>query len=390
MDIETLKKALMEETSLFSDSKLEIVEIGDGNINRVFRAVTDGGEAYIIKYASSQTNISSSIQLNRARGRIESNYLKEIGQLMPLRVPVVYGYFEKGHYIIMQDLSMQYKVLQGEIASGKQYAFLAKQLADYVAVSGYAFSDFSLLPDRKTALQKQFSNPQLCELTERLVFTEPYFDCENNSITRENYGFVENELYLNAKLASSVQTLKNRFLHNPQSLIHGDLHFGSVFVGEKDIKVFDPEFSFFGPIGYDLGNLLAHFLLHFSFHAVTKKDNAGQFCSWLKQQAFYLLTEFETCFLEQAGCCEDNSKERERGIRELLKDILCDTAGFAGTECIRRTIGLAKVSVFVFSNEAERAKYELRVLSVGKYLLENFERFTTTQMFEKRLNAFLR
>ena len=174
--LETLKKAITKETSLFSDSKLEIVEIGDGNINRVFRAAAGSGEAYIVKYASSQTNISSSIRLNKARGRIESDYLKIIGQLMPLRVPVVYEYSEKNHYIIMQDLSKQYKVLQGEIASGKQYVFLAKQLAEYVAVSGYAFSGFSLLPDRKLMLQKQFSNQQMCELTERLVFTEPYFD----------------------------------------------------------------------------------------------------------------------------------------------------------------------------------------------------------------------
>ena len=77
-------------------------------------------------------------------------------------------------------------------------------------------------------------------------------------------------------------------------------------------------------------------------------------------------------------------------IREFLKDILCDTAGFAGTECIRRTIGLAKVSAFVFSNEEERSQYELRALSVGKYLLENFEVFTTAHTFEERLNAFLR
>ena len=390
MDIETLKKAITKETSLFSDSKLEIVEIGDGNINRVFRAAAGSGEAYIVKYASSQTNISSSIRLNKARGRIESDYLKIIGQLMPLRVPVVYEYSEKNHYIIMQDLSKQYKVLQGEIASGKQYVFLAKQLAEYVAVSGYAFSGFSLLPDRKLMLQKQFSNQQMCELTERLVFTEPYFDCANNSITCKNYDFVKNEIYLNSKIASSVQKLKNRFLSSSQSLIHGDLHFGSVFVSEKDIKIFDPEFCFFGPIGYDLGNLLAHFLLHFSFQAVTKTGQAEGICSWLKQQAFCLLAEFEACFLKQAGCCDDTSNVRNHDIREFLKDILCDTAGFAGTECIRRTIGLAKVSAFVFSNEEERSQYELRALSVGKYLLENFEVFTTAHTFEERLNAFLR
>ena len=30
-----------------------------------------------------------------------------------------------------------------------------------------------------------------------------------------------------------------------QSLIHGDLHSGSIFINEKGIKIIDPEFSFY-------------------------------------------------------------------------------------------------------------------------------------------------
>ena len=50
-------------------------------------------------------------------------------------------------------------------------------------------------------------------------------------------------------------------MNAPQALIHGDLHFGSVFAKPDGVVVFDPEFCFFGPVGYDLGNLIAHFLL---------------------------------------------------------------------------------------------------------------------------------
>lgn len=390
MDIDTLKKALKEDIALFAEGNVEIIEIGDGNINRVFRATIDNGDAYVIKYAPAQANISSSISLNPSRGKIESEYLKEVGRLMTAYVPAVVDYSEKSHCIIMQDLSAQYKVLQRELAAGNVYDFLAPQLAEYVATTGYAFSDFSLSSAKKAAMRKRFSNPKLCALTERLVFTEPYENCSNNSFSDVNRAFITQEIYLNPKITDSAKRLKKVFMGCPQSLIHGDLHFGSVFVGEKDIKVFDPEFCFFGPIGYDLGVLFAHFLLHYSYQAVTKKEKAESICAWLKQQAVCLLTTFESRFLKQAGCDAGTSKERERVIRTFLDDVFRTTAGFAGTECVRRIIGLAKVSAFVFGEESEKAQYELHALSLGRYLLEHFETFTSSRVFAEKLNFLLR
>lgn len=389
MDIETLKELLINETGLFETAKPEIVEIGDGNINRVFRATAGSGQTFIIKYASSRANISSSIRLNKTRGRIESNYLQEIRQQMPAYVPEVFCYSEKNHYIVMQDLSLQYTVLQQELAAGKQFDFLAQKLAEYVAVAGYAFSEISLPIEKKTAMQKQFSNPQLCALTERLVFTEPYSDCQSNRFSEENRAFVNREIYLNPNASNAAKQLKNIFLHCPQSLIHGDLHFGSVFVSEKDIKVFDPEFCFFGPIGYDLGNLLAHFLLQYAYHAAIEKSGSVPICAWLKTQAIQLLSEFEKRFLEQADV-SNGSVEKKRAVHDAIRQVLCHTAGFAGTECIRRIIGLAKVSAFVFDCETEKAQYEKCALSIGKHLLEKYETFTTVQAFDEQLNGLLR
>lgn len=390
MDIEALKKALIENTCVFADTMLNLVEIGDGNINRVFRASLDNGESYVIKYAPARANISSSIRLNQSRGRTESNYLKALGRLMPAFVPALIEYSDKCHCIVMQDLTAQYNVLQQEIIKGKSFDFLAQQLAAYTAVAGYAFSDFSLSSRQKEALQKGFYNPKLCALTERLVFTEPYYDCMSNSFSEKNRDFVTREIYKSSKVEKSIKKLKTLFMHCPQSLIHGDLHFGSVFVSDKDIKIFDPEFCFFGPIGYDLGNLLAHFILHYVYHSIKKTDNTESVCFWLKQQAICLITEFVAHFLEQAGYDTTASTEQKRGIFEFLQNVLSATAGFAGTECIRRTVGLAKVSAFVFNDQTEQAQYELAILSIGKYLLENFEAFTTAHVFEEELNILLR
>lgn len=47
-------------------------------------------------------------------------------------------------------------------------------------------------------------------------------------------------------------------MNNAQALIHGDLHSGSIFINEKGIKVIDPEFAFYGPMGYDIGNVIGN------------------------------------------------------------------------------------------------------------------------------------
>ena len=46
-----------------------------------------------------------------------------------------------------------------------------------------------------------------------------------------------------------------------EALIHGDLHTGSIMVNQDETKVIDPEFAFYGPMGFDVGLLLANFFL---------------------------------------------------------------------------------------------------------------------------------
>ncbi len=43
-----------------------------------------------------------------------------------------------------------------------------------------------------------------------------------------------------------------------EALIHGDLHTGSVMVGGGRTVAIDPEFAFYGPVGFDLGAIWAN------------------------------------------------------------------------------------------------------------------------------------
>ena len=48
-----------------------------------------------------------------------------------------------------------------------------------------------------------------------------------------------------------------------QSLLHGDLHTGSIMVSKNETKIIDPEFAFYGPMGFDIGALIANLLMNY-------------------------------------------------------------------------------------------------------------------------------
>lgn len=110
---------------------------------------------------------------------------------------------------------------------------------------------------------KFFTNPELCDITEDLVLTEPYLaqpmnPRNKNIVTPGNEDFVREHLYEDETLHGEVAALRNGFMNNAQALIHGDLHSGSIFANEQGIKVIDPEFAFYGPMGYDIGNVIGN------------------------------------------------------------------------------------------------------------------------------------
>ena len=75
---------------------------------------------------------------------------------------------------------------------------------------------------------------------------------------RSSIGIVA-ELRADRDLKVEAQQLKHMFAANAETLVHGDLHSGSIMVTDDDTRVIDPEFAFYGPMAFDVGMLLANF-----------------------------------------------------------------------------------------------------------------------------------
>ncbi len=336
-----------KKTHPFSDtSALACREIGDGNLNMVFR-VWDTGDSHksvIIKQSLPHARIDESIVAPLDRARIESEMLVLHDRHCPGLAPKIHDYDREMYAIVMEDLS-DHVVLRKGLIKGVVYPRLADHMGEFLARSLFLTSDLGMDPQEKKELQKQFINPALCKITEDLVFSEPYFDAPNNKIDPEIRERVE-ENWSDGALKREVAVLKESFMTHAQALIHGDLHTGSVFVTTESTKAFDPEFGFFGPMGFDIGAILGNLILNHASHIWHTADEA-QRASYRE----YLLTTFKGIWetfsrLFRALWREKVTTPMESNplyMESYMKRLFADAIGFAGCKMTRRIVGLAQV-----------------------------------------------
>ncbi len=345
-------------------------EIGDGNLNYVFRVVDEAsGNSVIVKQAGEALRISAAMKVSTDRNRIESEILQIQWKYAPGLVPRIFGYDTVMCACVMEDLSdhalMRYALMRHET-----FPRFAEDVSTYMVNTLLATTDVAMEHKAKKDMVKRFINPELCEITEDLVMTEPYNDVNHRNIVfPANAAFVQRELYGDKALHLEVAKIKFDFMNNAQALIHGDLHTGSIFVKQDSTRVFDPEFAFYGPMGYDIGNVVANLIFAYD-NGVAAGEEA--FCAWTLQAIRETLDLFRVKFIARFDEIVTDVMAKTPGFREwYLAGIMADTAAYAGTELIRRTVGMAQVKdVTTIADEAKRAYAErLNILCAKDYIM---------------------
>jgi 5-methylthioribose kinase len=358
------------------DAEFSVREIGDGNINYVFHIRDKGGKSLIVKQAGEQLRISPDFNISTDRNRIESEILILQNKYAPGLVPKIYRYDTVMCACIMEDLS-DYRLMRHALIEHRIFPRFADDITSYLVNTTLPTTDAVMDHKEKKALVKAFINPELCGITEDLVFTEPYNDIKNrNIVIPENAEFVRKELYEDKKLRLKIAELKFDFMNNPQALIHGDLHTGSVFVKEKAedgraaTRIFDPEFAFFGPIGYDVGNIIANLFFAWDNGRVS---GDGPFCAWITETAVSVIDTFREKFFSAFNEKAAEVMAKTEGFAGLYLDrIIADTAAYTGTELIRRTVGMAPVrDLTAIGDEKKRARLSrLNIIAAKKFIFD--------------------
>ncbi|TPK33112.1 S-methyl-5-thioribose kinase [Mesorhizobium sp. B2-5-3] len=378
---EALTQRIGEDTS-----RWKVREVGDGNLNLVF--IVEGGKgAAVVKQALPYVRlVGDSWPLPLKRSFFEYHALTRQEARAPGSVPAIYHFDETQALIIMEYLS-PHIILRRALIEGRQLPNIARDIGLFMARTLFRGSDFSMVTkDRKADLALFADNVELCDITENLVFSDPYFDAKMNRHTSPQLDAPVAELRADRDLKVEAQRLKHLFAANAETLLHGDLHSGSIMVTDRETRMIDPEFAFYGPMAFDVGMLLANFWMAFFSqrgHEQNGKRDAmraylldvtAQTWSVFRTEFSHLWRTERNGMLYQKSLFEDQGDRlgAEQALDHVLHQIWDDLLGFAGIEVHRRILGLAHNADFeTIADEDLRATCEARALKFGRHIAVN-------------------
>lgn len=339
---------------LGSVDDLDISEIGDGNVNYVYRVKNrkEPTKSLIVKQAVPYLRVEGeSWPLSRNRILFETRALSLYNKITPDHVPSIIFADDSMSLIIMQDLGLV-DVLRYKMIEGVVFHDLGRHIGKFLALSLFQTSCLCLDSIERRRLMNSFLlNSELCKLTEDLIFTFPFIDHPSNYHNQESVDYAHRVLGADTDYMHKVLLLKNLFMTKTDALLHGDFHTGSLMVSPERTYIIDVEFAFFGPFGFDVGKIMANFLLCYTSHFYHSIDSDYQ--SWLLCECITIWETFESEFLLQWGDVQESGLLHRDIIKNcnhdgykvgFMKSILRDAIGFCACCIARRTVGLAGVA----------------------------------------------
>ncbi len=158
-----------------------------------------------------------------------------------------------------------------------------------------------------------------------------------------------------------------------------------VMLNQQDTRVIDPEFAFFGPMGFDIGAILGNLVLAYcahEIHSATPEARAA-YQRWLLETMRRVWLTFAEEFLHLwrtenegeatrpaffAQCGGEAALEQYRA--HYLTRVLRDSLGYAGCKMMRRQLGIAHVyDIECIADPQRRALAERLTLAIGARLV---------------------
>ena len=369
----------VEQAEIFAqDGQLIAEEIGDGNLNLVFR-IRENGHSVILKQALPYLRVAGeSWPLTLDRVRIEADAIEVQEQYVSGLVPKILHRNNDMALMVMEDLN-PLEVMRGGMIRMKKYPEFAEHISTFMANMFFYTSELYMTSLEKKALVKKFVNPELCDITEKLIFTDPYYDAESNIINPALKPYLEKVFWKKDALRLEASKMKYKFLTEAQSLLHGDFHTGSIFASEEKTIVFDTEFAFVGPSAFDMGLLMGNILINYvswsgkDYPAETIKD----YRRYTLETIGDISTMFEAKFIQNwENDCSDVTGNVSGYRQFYMRNLFVDMIGFASTVMVRRMHGLAhNVDVDEIEDLDVRKDVQILILELAEELMMSRVKF---------------
>ncbi len=370
----------LQDIALFFDgAPLHIEEIGDGNLNFVFLATStrDRTKRLIVKQAVPYLRCAGeSYPLSKERMTYEIRSLHHFATLCE-HIPKIYYSDETMSVLIMEYLGNHCIMRKGMIDE-VIYPHASMHLGHLLAHTLFKTSALCLSSGEHRHLVSQFiGNRELCKLTEDFVFTAPFMNHHTNADLPE-LADLAGEIAGDMTLKMHILTLKNLFMNRNDALLHGDLHTGSIMLNQDETYVIDSEFAFMGPMGFDIGTLLANFIMSWVAHGV-HRHHAYQ--EWILETIEQFWQHFESTFcalwnatphsaLVSSGFTTPRLLQRYQNT--YMRQLLQESIGFAGCEVLRRQFGIAGVEdIRGIADSTLREQANREAVAIGRNLIGN-------------------
>ncbi len=361
-------------------------EIGDGNLNLVFIVEGPAG-ALCVKQALPYVRVAGpSWPMTPSRAAFEWAYFETVAPYVGAAIPRMHHFDPQSYCIVMECLA-EHVILRRGLMQARRFERAAGDVGTYVARACFHTSDLALPVERKMQSVARFAgNHDLVRITVDLVFTDPYREAARNRHTSPQLDDAVQALRADDAVKIAAARLGAKFLTEAQALIHGDLHSGSVMVSVDETRIIDPEFAFYGPIGFDLGAFLANLLLNWYALDGLVPDLEARAAQrlWLTEQMRSFWNSFSDCFLglwrgtvavgdafpastfADPGAAAALDAQRRAYVEALFADML----GFAACKMIRRIVGFAHVAdLESIADPQRRAACERAALALARRLL---------------------
>ena len=322
-------------------------EVGDGNLNLVF-ILSRGAEqpGLVLKQALPYVRlVGPDWPMTPDRAAKEAAALRAHGALVPTLVPTLYDYDASRYVLAMEDLS-DHAVWRHALNRGERHEGAATDVGVYIANVAFGTSVFGMPAAAQKAGLAAAVNTQLCEITEDLVLTEPTRPAKRNSCLPANEpdarALIEDDATVH-----EMGWLKWQFMTQAEALIHGDLHTGSVMVRQasdgvpRSTKVFDSEFAFYGPVGFDLGLAYANYVIAAARAFALGDDERAAWALGLLDETWQA---FDRTFRVLWPGRVDPRVFTDGVLEDFIAKVALDGLGFGAAEAMRRIVGLAKTS----------------------------------------------
>lgn len=376
-----------------------ITEVGDGNLNLVFIVKGSSGGLAVKQALPYVRLVGESWPLPLSRAHYEHLALTHQNRLAPGLVPAIVHH-DPALALTAMELLEPHIIMRRGLVAGTIYPAFVDHITTFMARTLFFSSDLALsAAAKKDAIASFAGNHALCKITEDLIFTDPYRIAEQNRWTSPWLDATAAEIRADLDLHVAISRLKLKFLSCAEALIHGDLHTGSIMVTNTETRVIDPEFAFYGPMGFDVGAVLANLLMAYFASEGHEQERGSRdaFESWVLATVDEVWTGFADKFLvlwrsEATGDAyppslfpgEAGATRLETERQAYMAGLFQDAVGFTAAKIIRRILGLAHNIDFELIEDAkQRAVCEARALRLARTLMLETASFTSIDTVTK-------